>query len=217
MNKTYLAIILILGSLISKGQSHEKGTFLLSAGVGIGYYGTKSFLEGAHQKEDDNTAGNLNYPIIAQYGISDKFSLGLKIQPSTWGDDPDDELKSTNTANMFALLGEYHIKNSDKSDFYTQLSVGAITWNQKHTGIGTQTGQNYVNKYKGINIRPAIGYRLYFGNTFGVYWDLAYSYYAMTLKESTLDYFGFKTDLSSTDFKIHTSGVETSIGVIVKL
>lgn len=212
MKKIFLALGLLTSSFLSFSQSFEKGNFLISAGVGIGYYGTKSFINGEQQKNEDNTAGNINYPITVQYGVSDKFSLGIKIQPANWGDDPDDNYEATNKSGMFALLGEYHIKNTGKSDLYTRLSVGAITWNQTKTA----PGEKQENKYTGINFRPSLGYRLYFGNTIGLYWDIAYSYYGMKLKEASFN--GDDFDLSSTELEIKTSGIEvTFIGVTVKL
>jgi len=227
MKKTHIILLILASSFISKGQSYEKGNLLISAGVRIGYYSTKSYLEGVHQKDDNNTAGNLNYPITAQYGISNKFSIGLRFQPASWGDDPEDDFKTSNTSNMFALVGEYHLLKSNKSDLYAELSVGTITWNQKHND-GTlpfpQVKGNIVNKYKGINYRAGLGYRIYLGNTIGLFWNVTYSYYGMKLKESIGTTHMFPDDPidymnnGETDFKIKTSGIEfTFIGLVVKI
>lgn len=135
--KLLIAAIICIGTLNVNAQAYQEGTSIASIGYGIGF-SWKAWYSAYDSKA---TFKSTNFgPIVFKYdyGVNDKFSMGLYIahQKSTgkWTDDSFDlitgnpitynyEISIGNTAVLGR--GSYHVKTkNDKLDPYAGLAIG---------------------------------------------------------------------------------------------
>lgn len=214
MKKTLLlSIISIFTYTLSTAQSYEKGSIQIDVGFGLGIYGTEVQTEiaGNISKESDGTASTL-VPVKLQYGIADRFSIGVLFQAANYIEDEDSASvrKEDAKGSTFRIIGTVYILNTDKFNLHAELGLGAATFNQDSEN---QQGEKIEADWRGGNFALGLGMKYFFSNRIGFFAQVDYNAYAFELDELAVDNATFDIDNWEADF----SGSEITVGLAIKL
>lgn len=220
MKKTILFVLTVFCfQLVNiKAQAHQKGTWNIDLGIGFGIYKTKTtyefqILEKEYRYVEEDGAVSTMIPLSVEYGISNKFGLGLELGFNNYA--VDDSTKDNN-GNMvlnvtesvkskdFALFVNYHLLNSDKNDLFIGLSLGvsSINWTFDNT--------NYEYSGRGNLFKFYIKDRIFFSENIGILFNLGYTSYVYNDMESS------DNNAILDDLKWDLSGVNLGTGLALK-
>jgi hypothetical protein len=228
MKKTLLFITAIaIGLLTSNNvvaQAFEKGNVNIDVGLGFGAYGTKTtfttpeidfgfFVLPPQTFTETDGAASTMIPIGFEYGISNKFGLGVElgfvnyfVDDSTENDDGTTSLNLTKTVKSvdFMIFCNYHLLNADKNDLFIGLGIGGsnVVWNFKDSGYEYSGGGSIFKLY--------IKDRIFFSDNIGILFNLGYTGYVYNNME-TSDNNPFLESL-----KWNVRGVNIGTGLAVK-
>lgn len=193
-------------------QSFEKGDILIDAGIGLGIYATEVTTEisGVKSKETDGTASVI-IPLKAQYGISNKFSVGIVFQPENYIEDSDsvDINNEDFKGSTFRFIGTYYIINKDKFNLNAELGIGLASLDQS---AEDENGDKFRADWRGSSFTIGLGIKYYFTESIGFFANTIYSTYSFNLDEISANGTSFKTD----DWEARFSGAQISAGLAVK-
>ena len=196
----YLVLIMIVGQTqIANAQAFEKGNVNIDVGLGIGIYKTTTtfttpefvflgFTIPPQTFTDEDGAGSTMIPIGVEYGISNKFGLGVElgfanyfVEDSTENDDGTTTLNLTKTVKSvdFMIFCNYHLLNSDKNDLFIGMGIGGsrVNWNFKDSGEEYSGGGSIFKLY--------IKDRIFFSENFGILFNLGYTGYVYNNMEAS--------------------------------
>lgn len=196
----YLVLIMIVGQTqIANAQAFEKGNVNIDVGLGIGIYKTTTtfttpefvflgFTIPPQTFTDEDGAGSTMIPIGVEYGISNKFGLGVElgfanyfVEDSTENDDGTTTLNLTKTVKSvdFMIFCNYHLLNSDKNDLFIGMGIGGsrVHWNFKDSGEEYSGGGSIFKLY--------IKDRIFFSDNFGILFNLGYTGYVYNNMEAS--------------------------------
>lgn len=207
-----LAIISLFISTTAFSQNaFEKGNILFDVGIGFGVYKTevKSEIGGVSSTKKDGGVAVL-IPIKAQYGISDKFSIGLMFQPANYFVDSSETTNEEATGGSFRLLANYYLVNKEKFVLYSELGFGTANFKQSDD---PKDGDKFSADWSGSTFNLGIGIRYYFTEHVGFFSNVAYNSYSFDLDEVTINQETFK----NLNWDATFSGTEITVGIAVKL
>lgn len=221
-----LVIILLSGNAF--GQAFQKGNWNVDAGVGIGAYGTTTTLSiplpflGTVTSTANDGAVSVIVPVGVEYGISNKFGLGVHLGFSNYFLEDSTEVKNfftgektgamqeNNTKSVksvdFAIKFNLHLLNAEKNDLFVGLALGtsSITWDWKDIETETLKGSGgYASLY--------IMDRIFFSDHIGMFFNLGYTTYNYTNVESSTS-----SNNAINSLKWNAKGVNLGAGLALK-
>lgn len=110
----------------ASAQVNAKGTLQFGLGLSPGVHATHFSNEvtfgGLTQKEDHRDgAVTVTWPIEAQYGLADRFSLGLCLEPGSYLDSAGTH---PNKLLLLSLSPRYYLVNKDRFALYLNADLG---------------------------------------------------------------------------------------------
>lgn len=170
---TFIAI-LVSGLFADKptlhAQTFRKGTILISLSEGgtRAHYSTSGGQDGAIAH--DGSVGGDRDPLTIEYGISNKWSIGLSsgadilnVNTGTFYDFPIASVKAKAITSEFTLDGNYHFLVTNQADIAAFASVGQSSIFIK----GREGDFNYRYQANGGLLRGGVKARYYFSKRFG--------------------------------------------------
>lgn len=185
INYSLIIISLFTLNFNVKAQSFEKGSFHIDLGLSVGLYATSQTITqevtffGFTQSETfDTTDATASFivPISLEYGISNKFGVGLDLTSNSHFIDEEDkdELNSVKSFD-FGVRVNYHLLNSDKNDLMIGFGLGFSSINWDFNTASSSLLENYSGSggYWTIGITD----RIFFSNHIGILFNLSYKNY----------------------------------------
>ncbi len=177
-----------------KAQAFQKGNFNIDLGVGFGAYKTTTTIEvdffgtPLTFTEEDGAASGM-FPLSFEYGISNKFGIGVELGFVNYAIDDSTEdfngnMVENNTEAVrsvdFMLFGNFHLLNSEKNDLFIGLGFGSssVVWTFKDNG-------SYEYKGRGGLFKIYIKDRIFFNDNVGILFNLGYTSYVYNDMESS--------------------------------
>ncbi len=209
MKRIILSAIAICAFGFANAQSNKSGTIHVNVMGG--------FLMGSATQQDDAagsekvkySATGANFGAQFQYGLADKFSVGIGLETGTAVMTPKDITYSSTDISTFKfnVSGRYYFLNQDKYNVYAGPSIGYTSG--KDTGSALIGGFGSSTKYTGLNYGLNVGGNYFFTNVVGVIVNLGYE--GNSLKSTTTDdYYGNSTG------KATLGGVKVMAGLALK-
>lgn len=212
MQRIAFTSALVALSCSLNAQSHEQGTWQFCLGASLGVHATHfewkySFdLLGVPisvSDEEDDGAATTTFPFEVHYGLADRFSLGLYVEPGRYLDSAD------NNPNRIILVGlspRYYIINNDRFNWTAMLDLGA-------GGLEISDKEETItDSYAGGHLRIGSGVSFYFGEHFGLQLFGKYAAYNLKWRDREPD------DLPENyEAKLTTSGFHFGAGLTFKL
>lgn len=195
-----LLVLFLLPFQNVKGQAFQKGNFNIDLGIGFGAYKTVTtyttpeiiFLgitipPQTFKDEDGAVSGMI--PLSLEYGISNKFGLGLEFCSVNYAIDDSTEnnagdIVQNNTESVkskdLMLFVNYHLLESDKNDLFIGLGFGSssVVWTFKDNSTYEYSGRGGLFK---LYIKD----RLFFGEHVGMLFNLGYTSYVYNDMETS--------------------------------
>ncbi len=204
---TSVALVAI-GTAELAAQVNDRGTFHASVGIAASGHATsyETTILGVVNTENDGAA-TVTYPIELGYGLGQRFSLGLYIEPGVYLD------SSASESNGLALVGiqpRFYIVNGDRFAWMAslQLGVSALRYDVDEPGNRTEA------KYSGTNLGLSTGVGFYFSDLIGLNLQLRYVGTTMPLRSWSVNGVDFDPDLI--DAKLITRGVSLQASLAFK-
>jgi hypothetical protein len=182
------ALILVLafglGSFnTAQAQAHEQGQIGITAGIGY------SLIGGLFDAvtDGDNVEGT-GTPVIngmVDYGIGDKFSLGLAVSYQSFKAEYSDYLHFDFTQESFeekwsclsiGVRPLLHFGNSDNFGMYTGARVGFTTWSYSNSSNNITFIETDVSLGT-IGVQPLFGANIYFTDNIGMNMEIGIGTY----------------------------------------
>lgn len=221
-----------------KAQAFEKGSKVLSIGMGIGGYGTRqtsttnlsftvSGFPYSTSQISDTTDGAASFmiPVSFEYGISNKFGIGADLTLVRYfiAEEDRDVIEKVGGGD-FGLKVNYHLLNSDKNDLFIGLGLGvsSINWTYKVNPAKL----NFLESAKGSGGYFSLGIadRIYFSEKIGLllYFDYrTYKFSKLTteVSQEAINEFesqGFSDVHFSQELDWRLKGVNLGLGITFK-
>ncbi len=203
-NKSILLVIISLSSTNLFSQAFEKGNWNVDLGVDLGIYRTTStytttlpFFGTRTLTETDGAASTL-VPISVEYGLSNKFGIGVQLGIVNYFIDKKDSTDNTESVKSvdFSILVNYHMLVTEKNDLMLGLALGgsSVNWINEDDSQFKGTGS-----YVSLSLKD----RLFFGEHVGMIFHLGYTVYNYTnIKNTSNNNFieGFTWKLNGVNF-----------------
>lgn len=187
-NKLFITIIAIAFAVTnSNAQAFEEGTKVVAIGYGFPNLGKSLFKVGSDNEGYKATGFG---PIHGrfEYGLTDKFGIGLSINFNSFGAKYSDPyydyltgtyLAYTNefkyTSVNFLIRGNRHWDVNDKVDIFSGFGLGynyaKATWKSSNTAFVDDTFDNIIP----IGFEWTVGMRYYFSDNVGGYIEGGYA------------------------------------------
>lgn len=225
---TIMLLILSITSIKTNAQAFQKGNWNIDVDLGLGIYATETtttikanafgFNFSDSNTDKDGTASSI-FRIGAEYGISNKFGIGLKVGVSNYFIDEEDKdtLKSVKSTD-FAIHCNYHLLNSDKNDLFLTLGLGVINVNweyQNNPGIFLKSA-----KGSGGYFTLGIADRIFFSDHVGMLFSLNFPFMNINVDpelsdeaQSAFNSYNVNYEL---DMKMNLKGVYLGTGLAFK-
>lgn len=175
-----------------KAQAFQKGNINVDIGIGLGIYGTTQTIKNeisfkangvsynqtsVHDTTDG--AGSTIIPIAFEYGLSNKFGVGLDLTSSSYFISEEDRKVTSSVKSFdFGVKVNYHLLNSEKNDLLIGLGFGMskVSWKFKNVanniyGLSSASGS-------GTYLSLGITDRIFFSDHFGILFNLGYRAYS---------------------------------------
>ena len=201
------------------GQAFQKGNFNIDLGIGFGAYKTTTkfqfdfFGTPITFTEEDGAASGM-FPLSLEYGISNKFGLGLEfgfcnyaIDDST--EDSNGNLVMNNTESVkstdIMLFCNFHLLDSEKNDLFIGIGFGSsnVVWTFKDNLSYEYTGRGGLFKFY-------IKDRIFFSESVGILFNLGYTSYVYNNMEAS------DNNAILEGLKWNVSGVNIGTGLALK-
>lgn len=135
------------------GQANGKGTFQLGLGASLGVFRTEFensvvyLIVGRVSNSSEDGAATVSYPLDLQAGLSDRFSLGLCVEPGQYIDSA-----GTHPNGFFILSIEprFYVLNKEHFAIHLNADLG-ISALRIRTGEGTSA--EFDDSYAGGHFR----------------------------------------------------------------
>ncbi len=197
----------------ASAQVNAKGTLQFGLGLSFGAHATHfsnelSYLGLSIKNSDSDGAVTLTVPVDVQYGLSDRFSLGIYIEPGSYMD------SAGTHPNKLFLLGlspRYYAVNKDRIALYcnADMGLGQLRISDLKNGIN-----RFTDHYTGAHLRLGTGFQFYIGSVIGLHVGLKYA--ANKFKWRNRDPRDPLLDLVDYSATLKTSGVQFEIGLQAK-
>ncbi len=214
MRYTLSLIAAALLLIPASAQVNGKGTLQFGLGTHLGVHAThyewKTHLLGLTAKGSDNDgAVTSTWPIDAQVGLSDRFSLGLCLEPGRYLDSAGTH---PNQLFLVSLSPRFYAVNKDHFALYLHADLGSgfLKIGDVRSGIN-----RYDDRYTGGHFRLGSAVQWYFGDVFGI--NLGLMYAAHRLKWQNREPNDPLLDVADYSATLSTSGILFRAGLQVKL
>jgi len=209
---TTTTVFFVLLASFASAQSHQRGTWQFSLGASLGVHAThyeKSYsytLFGqdiSFDDEADDAAATTTFPIEVDYGLADRFSLGLYVEPGRYLDSADN---NPNSIFLIGLSPHFYLINKDRFNLSGILDVGAgaLRISDKEETV--------TDTYAGGHFRLGLGASFYFGDHFGLQVFGKYGAYSLKWRDREPD-----PNVDNFEATLRTSGLHIGAGVTFKL
>ncbi len=183
-------------------QYAQKGMVHVSVGTAIGAHGTEQ--EGRYRvlgltwtETHTDGAATVTFPLQVSYGVRDRFSLGLMMEPGSYVPDTASTDQQNSLFNM-AIEPRFYIVNADRLAWHASIHLGGAAL--RITDKDPEVDARYAGGAFGLGTGLAIG----LGSSFGLGFDLRYLATRMELRSMEVN------NASVTDFfdaTLRTGGV----------
>lgn len=233
----FFMALCFLSAVNVNAQAFQKGNKNIDVGIGFGGYGTHSIttteisftafgVPFSQSQVFDTTDGaaSMIIPISFEYGISNKFGLGVDLTPTSYfiAEEDRDYINSVKGFDI-GVKASYHILDAEKNDLFVTLGVGtsSINWKFKNDetnvlGLSSASGSG---TYFSFNVSD----RIFFSDNLGLLLNLGYRGYKYPKIEydvsdanSALAAFGVTDAKISQELEWSLNGVQAGIGLAVK-
>ena len=209
-----LAVVAALFWVVSAAaQVNGKGTFQIGLGPAFGAHATEfewSSRFGPLQFGGRSSDGavTVSWPLELQVGLSNRFSLGVILEPGQYIDSA-----GTHPNGFFAasLSPRYYLVNKDRFGLFLNADLGFGVLRIGEVRSGTK---QYDDVYAGGHFRLGTQAQYYFGSTFGIHLGLKYAAHNLRWRDRDPE----DPLLASGDYEatLRTSGVLVQMGVQLK-
>ncbi len=198
--------LFIFYSSIANSQSFGQGSLTGAIGIGIGIYGTNTNNTSG---ENSGTAAWL-LPIEVEYGLTDKFGLGLIYQYGGYLTDQDSS--EAGTTHNIGAHGYFHFMVKEKSTLYAKAGIGYTNFTYENN----QGGGNFKVGGGGVWVNLGLGWRKMFGERVGIFFSADYSIMPINkFKDDNGDV--LQTNFPPEDFRITIHGLDLKTGLVIKI
>lgn len=212
----HLLVLITALSLASSGygQVNGKGTFQLGLGASLGVFNTDFEYSAVYpvigrvSKSSEDGAATVSFPIDLQVGLSDRFSLGLCLEPGQYIDSADTH---PNGFFIFSLEPRFYVVNGEHFAVHINADLG-LSALKIRSGEGTSA--EFDDSYAGGHFRFGAQAQYYFGNTFGLNFGLKFASHNMKWRDRDPE----NAALESLDYEatLKTGGLQLQLGAQVK-
>ncbi len=211
-------VIVLLASLgvasVSFGQVNAKGRFQAGLGTSLGLFNTEFNFSATYpilgrvSKSSEDGAATVSFPLDLQVGVSNKFSVGVCIEPGRYIDSAGTH---PNAFFIFSLEPRYYILNGERFAIHINADLGLSALRISDVESGTK---KFDDTYAGGHFRFGAQAQYYFGNTFGLNFGFKFASHSLKWKDRDPE----DTTLSALDYAatLKTSGVQFQLGAQVK-
>lgn len=212
MKKLFCATLLSALFVPASAQVNAKGVVQVGLGVGLGAHATHfnsevRFGNLAMKHSDDDGAVTVTFPIEVQYGMADRFSLGICLEPGRYLDSAGTH---PNALFLLALSPRFYAVNKDHFAVLFDLDLGLNYLQIESTSLVAKV----KDRYQGGFFRPGCALQWYFGETVGLNVGLYYT--AHTFKWKDRDPDDPILDAANYSATLKTSGVLFQAGLQAK-
>lgn len=235
--KLSIVLIIVMVANNSFGQAFQKGNWNVDVGVGLGAYSTETTISvpipilGTITSTAKDGAASVMIPIGVEYGISNRFGLGVQLGFSNYFIDDSTEVKNpltgqetgemqeNNTESVksvdFALKFNFHLLEAEKNDLYVGLALGgsSITWEWKDVDNNNSGTNGQVETLKGSGSYASlyITDRIFFSDRVGIFFNLGYTVYNYSQLNSSTS-----SNAVINSLKWNAKGVNIGTGLALK-
>lgn len=212
----HLLVLIAALSLASSGygQVNGKGTFQLGLGASLGIFNTDFEYSAVYpiigrvSKSSEDGAATVSVPLDLQVGLSDRFSLGLCLEPGQYIDSADTH---PNGFFIFSVEPRFYVVNGEHFAVHINADLG-LSALRIRSGEGTSA--EFDDSYAGGHFRFGAQAQYYFGKTFGLNFGLKFASHSMKWKDRDPE----NAALESIDYEatLKTGGLQLQLGAQVK-
>jgi hypothetical protein len=180
---SYLLPALLLLSASLSAQYNSKGKFHLAVGGALGGHATvldqRFNLFGVEiAREQTSSAATTTLPLEIGFGIGERFSLGLMIEPGRYVPDSANAENQTNAIAIIALQPRFYLMNKERFAWMASLQLGSAALRIKDETPNQVVDERYAGAAFGLGTGVGIG----FGDKVGLEFHLRYLATRMELR-----------------------------------
>jgi hypothetical protein len=240
MKKTILLLMMfacIGNNIKAQDKAFQKGTINVDLGIGVALYGTKTHHEydatywtgtafATERKKEDTTdgAGSRIIPISVEYGVTNWLGIGVRLGHSKYlstADSSNNFIKPSVRGLDADLLINFHLVKGKRFDMPLSIMIGYSNFkykaNNPNTAVaGSPDNGNGIAKDNGFNYGIALVPRIYFGDHFGMFFNVGYMGYTYPSIIFSNNSDSNLNDTNNATYKIKGSGVNIGLGLIAK-
>lgn len=225
---TTLLMLLSFSSINTYAQAFQKGNWNIDVDLGLGIYATETtttikasifgFNINETDTDKDGTASSI-FRVGAEYGISNKIGIGIKIGASNYfiAEEDKDTLKSVKSTD-FAIHFNFHLLKADKNDLFLTLGLGGTSANweyQTDPAIFLESASG-----KGGYFTLGITDRIFFSDNIGMLFSLNFPLMNININPELSDDFAAGLNAFNVDYdidmKMTLRGVYLGTGLAIK-
>ena len=197
-------------------QAQRDKEFQIRGGFGWSIYKTDFRLKsGAYESSDEDGALSIQFPLELRYELSERFNLGLDMKFGSYLYEPDSAEGKSNRFFVFGIAGEYTIVNKENFRWYAGFGINTASLVLQQTSEDAVVEKKEEWTYNGGGIRLNSGVLIYLGDVVGLNFNLGFDTHNFTLEE--YEQIGAKQDLSKIDAKLKLSGLDGTIGLVLRI
>lgn len=160
---TYLLPAFLLFSIGLSAQYNSKGKFHLALGGALGGHATlldQRFTAFGLEIAQEETGGAVTttFPIELGFGLGERFSLGLLIEPGRYLPDSANADTQSNALAIVALQPRFHIINKDRFSWMASLQLGSAALRIQDDTPNAVVDERYAGAAIGLGTGVGIGF-----------------------------------------------------------
>lgn len=208
---TLTALVLLSGTF---AQVNRKGAFQMGVGMSLGAHATHfensySVFGITFKNENDDGAVTFTVPIEVHYGLSERFSLGICMEPGRYLDSAGTH---PNSLFLLSITPRYYLINRDRFALLLNADIGGSFLKI----ADVESGPNrFDDTYSGGHFRLGGQVQWYFTDKFGINGGLKYA--ANNFKWHHRDPSDPVLAAANYEATLRTSGIQFQIGLQLKL
>ena len=207
---------ILLLIMVTQVKAQRDKEIQIRGGFGWSIYKTDfQWKSGGTEYEDEDGALSIQLPLEFRYELTERWNLGLDMKFGSYVYEPDSAEGKSNRFFVFGIAGEYTIVNKDNFRWYTGFGIHTASLVLEETSEDAVIEKKEEWTYRGGGIRLNTGVLIYLGDVVGLNFNLGLDTHNFTLEEYEKD--GAKQDLSKIDAKLKLSGLDGTIGLVLRI
>ncbi len=212
--KSYPLVIVLIGTLVpATAQVNAPGAVQLGVGISPSLHATHFSNElqvgnASYVHSDNDAAVTVTFPIDVHYGLSERFSLGLCVEPGRYLDSAGTH---PNSLFLVSVSPRFYALNNERSALLLHMDVGLNFLKIGEVPSGTKL---YSDRYSGGFFRPGVAFQWYVSDRVGLGAGLQYGAHAFNW--NSRDPNDSALELAKYSATLRTSGVVLQAGLKVK-